>query len=413
MASSLESKAFFEARCKTVGLAEDLIQKLVDSGVTNLASMVFFSVYQPGGQDDTPLPEAASKALALDPLPGPVVIAIRRLHYEAHAMYVADLKLKVTATEDDLPKRMPNAERSARHFEQKTRLRGICLEGEFECSHSLLDAVVQQYDRDELKYIDLSSCTTRDQEMTGLKRDAQLSLDADGQIKLKPSVSLAVADTSTELRLKNAMTRRAIAYDQAGLVNFEVLNKWTERLFAAQMRLPPPGYRAVSINQMLEADRALWRRLADTCRTGIVPVPGVPRPLDDSINSLMDSSDVTYYLLPLPSSSTSRLDYGPDKSGDRNIRSSPKGGKDRKGKGKGDSKGAGKGKSRVVPEALGWPNGSQMKSKDGSRFCYAFNSSKGCRHGKVGSKCNSGIHLCYKYGCEGRHSASQCTGIGN
>ena len=126
MATSLESRAFFEARCKSMGLTDDLVQKLVAAGVSCLANMVFFTTYQPGGQDDTALVQEASKAMALDPLPGGVLIAIRRLHYEAHAMYIADLKLKVSATEEDVPKKMPTAERAARHVEQKKRLRGLC-----------------------------------------------------------------------------------------------------------------------------------------------------------------------------------------------------------------------------------------------------------------------------------------------
>ena len=76
-----------------MGLASNLREKLVAAGVVNLASLVFFANYQPGNPDDTPLIEATSKALALDPVPGPVLIAISCLHYEAHAMYVADLKL--------------------------------------------------------------------------------------------------------------------------------------------------------------------------------------------------------------------------------------------------------------------------------------------------------------------------------
>ena len=406
MASSLESKAFFEMRCKTVGLSDDLVKKLVDSGVTNLASMVFFANYQPGNPDDTPLITATTRALQLDPLPNAVVIAVRRLHYEAHAMYVADLKLKVSATEDDLPKKMPNAERSARHIEQKGRLKGICLEGEYECSHSLLDAVVQQFDRDELKYICLSLCTTRDQEITGHKRDAALSIDSDGQLKLKPSQSMAIADTSTELRLKNAMVRRAIAYDQAGLVDFEVLNKWTEKLFAILMRVPPPGYRTVTLNQMIEADRVLWKRLADVCRTGIAPAPGAPRPLDDAVAKMMDSPEVSYYLLPLPNS---RADYGPQRFHDHEKRYTPKGQKGGKGgKGRGGKGFEGKGKQALNAEEFGWPAGAQMKTKDGAQFCFAFNDRRGCKYAKVGQRCKFGMHLCCRSGCEGKHSGWQC-----
>jgi hypothetical protein len=304
---------------------------------------------------------------------------------------------------------MPNVERAARHVEQKARLRGICLEGEYECSHSLLDSVVQQYERDELKYICLSSCTTRDQEVTGLKKDSQLAIDNDGQIKLRPSQSLAIADTSAELRLKNAMLRRAIAYDQSGLIDFEVHNRWIEKLFSAQMRTPPPGYRGITTNQMLEADRMLWKRLADVRRTGIVPIPGVPRPLDEASSKLMDSSEVMYFLLPLPQSTSSRSnDYGPENRHHNGSRFSPKGSKGYEPKGgKGGKSGKGN-KGGFNPAQLGWPSEQPMKTTDGSRFCFNFNSKRGCKFAKPGQKCRNGSHLCCKYGCGGNHPQFQC-----
>ena len=407
MSSSLESKAYFEARCKTVGLADDIVDKLNAAGVNSLASVAFFTTYQPGGQDDAALVTAASKALDLDPVPGPVIIALRRLHYESHAMYVADLKHKVSSTEEELPKRVPNAERAARHIEQKARLRGLNLEGEFECSHSLLDIVAQQFERDELRYVPISACATREQELTGIKKDSQLALDSEGQLKLKPSVSLAVADTTTDLKLKNALTRRGISYDQSGLLDFTVHSQWVDKLFSIQTRTPPPGYRQVSINQLLEADKEMWKRMADSCRTGIVPSPGYARPLDLAMCKHMESSEVMYFLLPLPASSSAReTTYGPVrdyKKGDGKKGSGKKG--DHKGSGKKGDKSKG---TQFNSEALGWPAGTFPKLKSGQHFCFPFNTAKGCNKAKTGARCPIGWHLCAKRGCEGKHSAVGC-----
>ena len=85
----------------------------------------------------------------------------------------------MASTEEDLPKKMPVAERAARQKEHKARLRGLTLEGEFECSHSLLDSVAQQYDRDEIRYLCLSVCATREGELNGHKKDAHLTIDGD------------------------------------------------------------------------------------------------------------------------------------------------------------------------------------------------------------------------------------------
>ena len=386
-----------------------MVTKLIDAGVTSLANMAFFTTYQPGAHDDAPLVQSITKALNLDPVPGNVLIAIRRLHYESHAMYVADLKLKVSATEEDLPKKMPTAERAARHAEQKVRLKGVIIEGEFECSHTLLDAVAQQFERDELKYVPVSSCTTREQELVGVRKESQLSLDSEGQLKIKPSTSLAVADNGTDLKLKNSLTRRGLAYDQAGLLDFLVHAKWVEKLFATQARSSPPGYRPISINQMLEADRALWKKMADHCRSGIVPTPGGPRPLDEALEKFMDCSEVVYFLLPLPGSSSqaeSSSSFGPARDRRHDNRSGPKGGKGgSKGKSKSSSKGPG-----LNLEALGWPPGVTPKLKDGRHLCFNFNGRSGCKFAKPGGRCRAGFHYCARNGCEGKHSATSCSG---
>ena len=248
-----------------------------------------------------------------------------------------------------------------------------------------------------------------------LKKDSQLSLDSEGQLKLKGPVSLAVADTSTELKLKNALTRRGIAYDQSGLLDFTIHNQWVDKLCAVQSRVPPPGYRPVSINQLLEADKQIWKLMADSCRSGIVPSPGGLRPLDMAMNKHMESSEVMYFLLPLPGNGPRESStYGP-------VKDYPKG--DRKGSGKGngkkgDYKGSRKGGGKPMPlsqidvTALGWPAGSLPKTKDGNHFCFAFNSKQGCSRAKVGTRCSAGLHLCVKAGCSGKHSAVNCSSAG-
>ena len=403
MASSLESRAFFESRCKTVGLSEENITRLIDAGVVSLANLAFFCSYQPGAPDDTPLVQAATRVLNQDPLPGGVLIALRRLHYEAHAMYIADLKLKVASTSEDVPKQVPAAERAARHEEQRARITGILLEGEFECSHGLLDQTTQQYERDELRYIQVAQCTSRDQELSGRKRDAALALDAEGQLQVKPSTVHVIADTSTELKLKNALTRRGLAYDQTGLLTFEVHMKWVEKLFSIMQRTVPPGFRSIGISQLLEADRELWRRMAEECRSGIVPQIGAARPMDGAMAALMNSSEVAYYLLPLPLPSGRS---GSSLPSDTPLHSMPVANKLVKNGGK---KGGGKSEKKYAP----LPDGCVTKTKEGKKICFPFNTADGCRYAKPGQQCRRGFHLCAKKGCQGKHSATGCGASSN
>ena len=406
MSSTLESKPFFVARARAVGLNDTDIASLESAGVSTLAGMAFFCAYQPGTSDDSVLVAATAKAIGQDPVPAATMVSIRRLHYESHAMYVADLRSKVVSTEDEAPKRMPNAERAQRYNEQKARLGGLILEGDLECSNSLLDAVMQQYDRDELKYIQLHHCTSREQEMSGSRRDQKLALDSEGMIKVKPAGIDAKCDVSTDMKVKSAMTRRGLAYDQASLISFEVHAKWTERLFSALSRSVPDGYAKISLHQIVEADKELWQRIADECRSTIVPKPGQDRPLDEAIKKWMFQPEVMYYLMPMPASKISVPKVPEGDEYDRPYKKSKKGGgKGNQSKGGKGSKGKGKGSNSTQ-----MPAGCVNKTKEGRNICFAFNSPAGCTYAKPGSTCKRGVHLCAKPGCAGRHSAIGCGG---
>ena len=383
-----------------MGLSDDEIRRLEAAGISTLAGMAFFCAYQPGTSDDSTLVAAASAALAQDPVPPATMVAIRRLHFESHAMYVADLKSKIMSTEDEVPKRMPNAERSTRYREQQQRLSGLILEGELECANSLLDSVMQQYDRDELKYLVPNVCISREQELTGQRKDPKLALDSEGQLRLKAQNADVKADVSTDMKLKQAMTRRGLAYDQCGLITFGVHAKWIEKLFTSLNRTVPEGYASISLHQLMEADKELWQRLADECRTSIIPVAGMPRQLDDAINKWSASHEVLYYLMPLPASKGATTSYGAHKEvpTERKNPYVPKGGKKGGGKGK-----KGKGNSSMPP-------GCVNKTKEGKNLCFAFNSPAGCSYAKAGGQCRRGVHVCARPNCFGKHAATGCPG---
>jgi hypothetical protein len=407
MSSTLESKPFFTARARAVGLSDADIKSLEQAGVTTLAGMAFFCAYQPGTSDDSVLVSATSTALAQDPVPAATMVAMRRIHFESHAMYVADLKSKVMSTEDDTPKRMPNAERATRYLEQKQRLSGLVLEGELECSNSLLDSIMQQFDRDELKYLAISSCTSREQEMSGQKRDPKLALDSEGQLKLKQQPNDARADVSSDMKIKNALTRRGLGYDQAGLISFSTHARWIERIFSVMNRAAPDGYSQITVHQILESDKELWHRITDECRTTIIPVPGLPRPLDLAIEKWMYSPEVSYYLMPMPSRSSSSSTTTVPKKEVIDTITKPKG-KGRGGKGRG---GKGRGGKTSSPSTQ-MPAGCTNKTSDGRNLCFAYNSPVGCSYAKPGNACKRGVHICAKPGCGGRHSAVSCKPAG-
>ena len=407
MTSSLDSKPFFAARAVAIGLDSHVLTCLKNAGVTTLAEMAFWCTYQLGASDDTVLIKAASDALGIDPVPAKTMIGIRRLHYEARTIFVSDLRQKVVSTEDDAPKRVPAAERAARFEEQKVRLVGLTLDGVHECSHALLDAVMQQYEHDELKWLNIGSCTSRHQELSGLKKDAHFSLNAEGQLRLSPSSVTAVADITTELKVLQAFTRRSLAYDQAGLISYSVHTNWINQIFKAMARSVPDNFNMVTVQQCLDADKELFAKMSDACRSGIVPLPGSPRPLDLALEKFRNHPDVLYFILPLPKgakqsfgSADNQKAGGDDANKKRKFenfggKASGKGGKGAKGK-------KGKGDARM-------PEGCVNRTKEGKNICFRFNCKVGCKYAKPGKTCIRGLHVCAKQGCQEPHSAEVCT----
>lgn len=276
-----------------------------------------------------------------------------------------------------------------------------------ECSHALLDLVMQQYEKNEVKHVPITQCTSRDQELAGYKKDSTISLDSEGQLKLKqPSVQARV-DTSTDFRLYQAFNRRGLAYDQANLLPYVQHLKWVDYLFAAMQRKPPEGYAQVSMNQALAADQQLWKKLADSTRDGIVPLATGDYPLQKAMEKWCEHAEVLFFLLPLPKSS-----YGAqssDRQYDSSNRFNPKGSK---GKSKGAAKGKGKGKSKnsSTPKM---PEGCVTKTQRGHPLCFAYNSPDGCTGAQPGGKCSRGLHLCARPNCWAKHSAVGCPNAAN
>jgi hypothetical protein len=197
--------------------------------------------------------------------------------------------------------------------------------------------------------------------------------------------------------------RRGLAYDQAGLIDYNLHNQWVDRLFRALHKKVPDGFVEVSIQQILDADKELWNKLADECRSGIIPRPGGLRPLEEALKVWTSHADVLYFLLPTPGRKESG--YGParDKSSSSHNRAQPKG----------KGKSGGKGKGRQGQGNTTMPDGCTNKTKEGRNVCFHFNSAAGCTFAKPGAACRRGAHVCAKMlpsgvPCQEKHSATAC-----
>jgi hypothetical protein len=249
-----------------------------------------------------------------------------------------------------------------------------------------------------LRYISLNKCSSREQELSGTEREKSLVFDSSGHIKLVKTDKDVSISVSSDMQVKDAMYRRALAYDQAGFISYDVLAKWILRLFEAMMKEAPFGYRKVSLDQVLLADKELFKLVAEETNAAIAVTANGNKPVDASICKHMYSHEVTFHLLPLPVSSTSR---NVDHSNSLPIPVHNKFDKGKVGKNtKGKGKGSGKNFNSTVPEGC-------STSFQNKPLCFNFNRTS-CSYAKPGKRCRNGWHLCWKKDCGKAKSFKDC-----
>ncbi|CAE8741817.1 unnamed protein product, partial [Polarella glacialis] len=310
--ANLDSEAVFRARALAIGLQEQEVLRAVSSGWKTFAAFAFSCNHTPGSADETSFNVMAVKVVggtAGVPEANRVHV-VRRLFFEAFTLAAADLRRKVDSTDADAPRKLAAPERASRYAGQVAKLIGLVLEDELECSHALIDLAIQSYEDDVLTYIPWASCATRSQELMGVKKDPFLKTDANGTLKLALVDDRSVANLSTDLRIHRALQRRGLAYDQAMIVDFHTHEKWVQVLLAALARVPPEGYTEVKLEQLVNADKELFRKILSRTRAGIKVAANGSKPVQAAMLALADDVDVRHFLTPLPGRPAEKRPHG-------------------------------------------------------------------------------------------------------
>lgn len=183
--SALDSKAAFAERMGQLGVEDELKGELQGKGFETFGSLAFAVSTTPQQITDAVLDTWLSKVTNRDLSPYQTS-CIRRLVVESHALALNDLQRKVDQPSDPqlATRKLPMAERQTRQLDQEARLEGIMFSPEVTPSHALVDLCVNMLERNVLTWIKPEECTSRSQEIQSLKRDAKVSLDANGSIKI-------------------------------------------------------------------------------------------------------------------------------------------------------------------------------------------------------------------------------------
>ena len=212
MSSFSESEPVFASRCLKVGLSEADIAKLKEQGITTLAKVAFCCSYTPGSGDDAELIRALKDALGVDPVLGQKS-AFRRLFHEAFSVTTAEMKAMIEQTDETAPRKLSVPERAERRNKIAKRLPGLDIRNRLEPSDSLVDTFVAQYEQNRIQFVEWDRLTSKEQEASSsAKKETVLSVDSSGRLKTEKGDS-AKAETSTELLLQFALTRRGVAME--------------------------------------------------------------------------------------------------------------------------------------------------------------------------------------------------------
>jgi hypothetical protein len=278
----------------------------------------------------------------------------------------------------------------------------------------LIDLLFTMKEEEILRYVEPAQCTCRESELQGVKVDNFLKLDPAGKLQKIQKENPVEADVSTEFRMRLALQRRSLAMDQLQLMAYEKSEAYHDYLFSLLLQPPLEGFSAVSMKQLLTADRQVWLFAAGSCREGISVRPSGVKPLEAAFDQALNDPIVRAALQPLPKSrqySSGDSSFPKPRSfpyDDR--RSQPKG--DSKGSGKrnyqnkGGFKGSSKGKFRGsgrVPQVL---QGGKAITSSGQYICFGYNL-QGCPDSTPGKSCQKGKPVCCK--CESsEHTFQTC-----
>jgi hypothetical protein len=399
--AGIESEAAFTNRATAIGVSDVVIAAIKAGGVATFGTFAFCCPYVPGTPDEEPFKRAMEAVLGREPTIGESA-HLRRLYYESHALALADMKTRVDRSENDEPKALPAPEREVRLRDQKTRLVGLVITPATQPSNSLVDRCCQQLEDQIIKYIPLNKCASREAELSSTDKERSIVFDNSGHLKVNVKTKETLTTVSSDMQVRDAMVRRALAYDQAGILTFEVLHKWIQRLFECMARSPPPGYSAVSLNQIISADREIFTLVSDATAAAIAPSPGNVKPADAVFERFSTAPEVMFYVLPLPRSTGSSAD-SEHRSNDSGLTLTRPGFVKRQHKGGKGNKGEGKGKKGLsVPEGC-------VPKWNGKPICFSYNRGH-CTRVKPGRRCQYGFHVCFRNNCFKLHPQVECTG---
>eukprot|EP00439_Symbiodinium_sp_Y106_P018627 s10096_g2.t1 len=136
------------------------------------------------------------------------------------------------------------------------------------------------------------------------------------------------------MRLRQAWSRRSLAFDLANLASFKVLKEHVQFLFSVLQRSQPKGFQGVQLSQIIEADKQMFILASNNLMGRLTAAAGAAPALDAEILKLSRSPEIMQYLSPLQTPTVPQVPWSPQKGDGKGRKGQDKGNKGKTGTGK-------------------------------------------------------------------------------
>ena len=393
--SVVHSETVFFQRAAQCGLSDEVVGKFKEKNWRTYAQFAFSSSYVPGqGNDQDFVDNVATPILGRGDHPD--LPKIRYLHYEAYSLAAQEIRLRLEDKHDDQPRKIPLPERASRVRRLSERLPGLRLDGSSEPAHLLVDTIAHMVAQGSLRYLPWHECISREEEINGKKKSREFKLTPQGTM-VEQNVTDLRTDTSTDFKVMQCLHRRGVACDLAGLMRFEDHDLLVQLFMEELQRTPLTGCSHVTLEQLQQADKEIWKLLSKETTTGLEAESDGTLPAARAMKQAINHPTVRFMLMPIPMASRSTTAKRThEESLPRESQSStprPK-------------KAIRKNAARPPRRAPQLPQGlsGTTSTPDGAAICFSYN--LGTCQTKNSKGCSRGKHVCTK--CYQEHAYNVC-----
>jgi len=226
------------------------VTNLIDQNIKSFNNLAFAVCGQPGQLDDARFRQLADAAFTHPSLG--LESMLRQLSYEAITVQlprsgnVLIHLWKASFVNTFAQERDERAKRLA------AKIAGFSIQGEYEPAHVVVDFFTTMLEEGAPKYLPLSKCISREQELQSQRHDRRIVVLEDQQLQVKHKAPDLSADLSTDLKVQNAFSRRGLACEQAGLLTHDTHEKLRHEFMSHMMRTPPSNFQAPDISAVLD-----------------------------------------------------------------------------------------------------------------------------------------------------------------